>query len=122
MKTIKQLAEEMGISKQALNKRIDKLGCRNQLTKNGNTWLIPESLENTLKNASNQQHRQPTQSSTVDALVDTLIKQLEEKDKQIEQLQKALDQEQQLHALAQQKVMLLEQKSEEPKSRWKFWK
>ena len=122
MKTIKQLAEEMGISKQALNKRIDKLGCRNQLIKNGNTWLIPESLENTIKNTSNQQHRQPTQSATVDALVDTLIKQLEEKDKQIEQLQKALDQEQQLHALAQQKVMLLEQKSEEPKSRWKFWK
>ena len=78
MKTIKQLADELGISKQALNKRIDNLGCRNQMSKNGNQWLIPESLENTLKSASNRQQRQPTRTTTVDTLVDTLIKQKKE--------------------------------------------
>lgn len=122
MKTIKQLADEIGISKQALSKRIDNLGCRNQLSKNGNTWLIPESLEIKLKEYSNANHQQPTDNQLFDTLVDTLIKQLEEKDKQIESLQKALDQEQQLHALAQQKVLLLEQKDEQKKHWWNFRK
>ena len=32
-KTIKQLADELGISKQAITKRIDNLGCRSELVK-----------------------------------------------------------------------------------------
>lgn len=130
MKTIKQLADELGISKQALNKRIDNLGCRNQLSKNGNLWLIPESVENTIKSKFIDNQKTTTKSTTVDSSVDTLVatllKQLEEKDKQIETLLKTVDQAQQLQALAEQKIKLLEQKNETPeepqKPRWKFWK
>ena len=130
MKTIKQLADELGISKQALNKRIDNLGCRNQLSKNGNLWLIPESVENTIKSEFIDNQKATTKSTTVDSSVDTLVvtllKQLEEKDKQIETLLKTVDQAQQLQALAEQKIKLLEQKNETPeepqKPRWTFWK
>ncbi len=118
MKTIKQLADELGISKQALNKRIDNLGCRNQLSKNGNCWLIPESLENTLKNSFQQPNRQPTNQQPVDILVDTLLKQLEAKDRQIESLSLALDQSQKLHAIAEQKLKAIEEKEPPTKKRW----
>ena len=118
MKTIKQLADEIGISKQALNKRIDKLGCRNQLSKNGNQWLIPESLENRLKSEFTDNQQQPTKQQPVDILVDTLLKQLEEKDKQIETLMRTLDQAQQLQALAETKLKAIEDKQQPKKSFW----
>lgn len=118
MKTIKQLADEIGISKQALNKRIDNLGCRNQLSKNGNTWLIPESVEKRLKENKIDNHRQPTNNQPVDTLVDTLLKQLEEKDKQIETLMRTLDQAQQLQALAETKLKAIEDKQQPKKTFW----
>ena len=130
MKTIKQLADELGISKQALNKRIDNLGCRNQLSKSGNLWLIPESAENTIKNqfTDNQKAttKPTTEPTTVDTLVDTLLKQLDEKDNQIKakdeqilKLQKLIDQEQQLHMATKQELLALEDKQAE-KKKW-FW-
>lgn len=125
-KSIKQLADELGISKQALNKRIDKLGCRNQLLKNGNQWLIPESIENAIKEAFSTTNQTTTKEQSVDKMVDTILKQLEEKDRQIKEkdeqikkLQQLLDQEQQLCAANHQKILMLEEKSKKPF--WKIW-
>jgi len=87
MKTIKQLADEIGVSKQAINKKIDNLGCRNQLTKNGNQWLIPESTENTIKNAFASSNKKANvdsnNSQTLDTLIAVLTDQLAQKDTQI---------------------------------------
>jgi 5-bromo-4-chloroindolyl phosphate hydrolysis protein len=57
--------------------------------------------------------------------LDFCKKQLQAKDEQIERLQKLLDQEQQLRMVSEQKILLLEEKQEEPeptKKRWQFWK
>lgn len=42
-KTIKQIADELGISKQAVFKRIDNLGLRSKLTKIDNQLMVEKS-------------------------------------------------------------------------------
>lgn len=120
MKTVKQIADDLGVSKQAVFKKIDNLGLRKRLSKNGNQWLIDESIENTIKSAFLTTSRTTTSSSTgsqlVDSLVDMLQNELEAKNKQINQLQKLLDQEQQLHMVTEQKLMLLEEKQADQKA------
>lgn len=135
-KTIKQIADELGVSKQAVFKKIDNLGCRQQLTKIDNQFTVDEKLENTIKkaflkkfNTDKTVNQSSTTSSTdnsqlMNYLMDTLkvlqqqnellSKQLEEKDKQISNLQKLIDQSQQLHAMAENKINLLEQKQTSP--------
>ena len=132
MKTIKQLADEIGVSKTAVNKKIDNLGLRNQLSKIDNRWFIPESIENTIKNAFSDNPKAQTvtdnQSQTVSALVCTFQQQLEAKDRQIERLQELLDQEQKLRMVVEQRIQLLEEKkadpidSDPPKKWWQFFK
>lgn len=135
-KTIKQIADELGVSKQAVFKKIDNLGCRQQLTKIDNQFTVDENLENTIKKAFSEKvntfknvNQSSTKSSTdnqklTDYLTDTLkvlqqqnellSRQLEEKDKQISNLQKLIDQSQQLQAIAENKIKLLEQKETPP--------
>lgn len=135
-KTIKQIADELGVSKQAVFKKIDNLGCRQQLTKIDNQFTVDEKLENTIKKAFSEKvntfknvNQSSTKSSTdnqklTDYLTDTLkvlqqqnellSRQLEEKDKQISNLQKLIDQSQQLQAIAENKIKLLEQKETPP--------
>lgn len=135
-KTIKQIADELGVSKQAVFKKIDNLGCRQQLTKIDNQFTIDEKLENTIKKAFSEKvntfknvNQSSTKSSTdnqklTDYLTDTLkvlqqqnellSRQLEEKDKQISNLQKLINQSQQLQAIAENKIKLLEQKETPP--------
>lgn len=131
-KTIKQIADELGVSKQAVFKKIDNLGCRQQLTKIDNQFTVDEKLENTIKKAFSEKvntFKNVNQSSTdnqklTDYLTDTLkvlqqqnellSRQLEEKDKQISNLQKLIDQSQQLQAIAENKIKLLEQKETPP--------
>lgn len=124
MKTIKQIADELGVSKQAVFKKIDNLGLRKQLTKSNNQWLIDEKAENIIKKAFSPIKKvtssSPTDSQLIDSLVVMLQKELEVKNKQIDELnsrlaesQRLLDQAQQLQAFAEQKVRLLEKKEEE---------
>lgn len=131
-KTIKQIADELGVSKQAVFKKIDNLGCRQQLTKIDNQFTVDEKLENIIKKAFSEKvntFKNVNQSSTdnqklTDYLTDTLkvlqqqnellSRQLEEKDKQISNLQKLIDQSQQLQAIAENKIKLLEQKETPP--------
>lgn len=133
-KTIKQIADEIGVSKQAVFKKIDNLGCRQQLTKIENQFTVDESLENAIKKAfSNKNDKSNTvnQSSTdyqqfmfylteslqvlkqQNELLSKQLKekdiQLAEKDKQIEVAQKLADQAQQLQAMTENKIKLLEQ-------------
>lgn len=97
-KTIKQIAAELGVSKQAVLKCIDNLGLRSTLTKNGNYFLVGDSQEKAIKQAfaarqtDNQNDNQndnktPTELTTVIAVlqttIDTLQGQLAAKDEQI---------------------------------------
>lgn len=50
-KTIKQIADELGVSKQAVSKCIDNLGLRSTLTKNANYFVVGDKQENAIKQA-----------------------------------------------------------------------
>lgn len=51
MKTIKQIADELGVSKQSIRNEIAKQGLQSTLRKNGNQFAIDESCEVLIKSA-----------------------------------------------------------------------
>lgn len=102
MKTIRQIADEIGVSKTAVNKQIANLGLRSGLRKNGNQFAIDEHQEALIKQAFSEksqteienqsQTKMQTENHEVgdlvcvlQATIDTLQGQLEVKDRQIEQ-------------------------------------
>lgn len=122
MKTIRQIADEIGVSKTAVNKQIANLGLRSGLRKNGNQFAIDEHQEALIKEAFSEksqteienQTQTKTQTKTqtenhevsdlvcvLQATIDTLQGQLEVKDRQIEKLTEALVAAQQTAAAAQ---------------------
>ena len=103
MKTVRQIADELGVSKTAVSKQIANLGLRSSLRKNGNQFAIDEQQEALIKqafseksqteNANQSQTKTQTENHEVgdlvcvlQATIDTLQGQLEVKDRQIEEL------------------------------------
>lgn len=101
-KTIKEIADELGVSKTAVSKQIANLGLRSSLRKNGNQFAIDEHQEALIKQAffektqteieNQSQTKTQTENHEVgdlvcvlQATIDTLQGQLEVKDRQIEQ-------------------------------------
>ena len=112
-KTIKQIADEIGVSKTAVRKQIANLGLRSSLRKNGNQFAIDKHEETLIlkafsektqtKNANQTQTANHEVSDLVCVLqrtIDTLQGQITIKDKQIEDLYKALKSVQQTAAVA----------------------
>lgn len=132
MKTIKQIADELGVSKTAVRKKIENLGLRSGLRKNGNQFAIDKNQEKLIKSAFSEnesetqtQTKSQTETQTVSDLVCVLQRELDAKNEQITHLQKLLDQEQQLRMVTEQKLLQIEDKQEQeyqPKKWWKFWK
>jgi predicted ArsR family transcriptional regulator len=140
MKTIKQIADELGVSKTAVRKKIENLGLQSSLRKNGNQFAIDEIQEKLIKQAfsgnetetknANQSQTENHEVSDLVSVLQTTISvlkaELEAKDRQIEKLQMLLDQEQQLHALTVQQIKVLPEQKEpdmaEEKKWWQFWK
>jgi predicted ArsR family transcriptional regulator len=132
MKTIKQIADELGVSKTAVRKKIENLGLRSGLQKNGNQFAIDENQEKLIKSAFSEskvetktETNSQTETETVSTLVSMLQRELDAKNEQIAHLQKLLDQEQQLRMVTEQKLLQIEDKQvqeEQPKKRWRFWK
>lgn len=124
MKTIKQLADELGISKQKLYRYI-KTNHINDVHRIESMIYIDDALENKLYQHFNNSAASADahQNTSNDAVIDTLMMQLRKKDEQIEKLQQLLDQEQQLHLQTQNKLLLLEHKEEEQQQEEKksFW-
>lgn len=102
MKTIRQIADEIGVSKTAVNKQIANLGLQSGLRKNGNQFAIDEHQEALIKQAFSEksqteiENQSQTKTQTenhevgdlvcvLQATIDTLQGQLEVKDRQIEQ-------------------------------------
>ena len=121
--TIKELTDELGVSKTAVRKKIDNLGLHSSLQLKGNQFVIDEKQKiliiSSFKNQSKIKKETSSQSEaeTVSTLVCMLQKELELKNKQIEDLNERLaeshnliDQQQQLHAMMQKRVEALEKK------------
>lgn len=134
MVTIRQLADEIGVSKTAVSKKVDKLGLRKQLVLDNKQWFIPDDIASTLKDAFGANHKSQTvgtnQSQTVDTLVSTLQEQIKQKDEQLkaqnEQIKAlivAIDQAQKLQGIAEQKLKAIEDKQSNPSStkKWDWW-
>lgn len=136
-KTIKQIADELGVSKTTVRKKIANLGLSDKLQTNGNQFAIDKEQERLIKSAFSKKETQTQNANLVcdfseslqlvSDMVSTLTEQLKEKDKQIERLQielenaqKSIDQAQQLHAMTEQKIKLLEQK-EQPAEKRHWW-
>lgn len=106
MKTIRQIADEIGVSKTAVNKQIANLGLRSGLRKNGNQFAIDEHQETLIKQAFSEKsqtenHEVGDLVCVLQATIDTLQGQLEVKDRQIAKLTEALVAAQQTAAAAQ---------------------
>ena len=131
-KTIKELAEELGVSKTAINKKVSDKNRKLWFAKIGNKFVINETGQKAIKSMfftnnanSNQQlvgekskienHKNTNQVSEL-KLLSFLEKQLnrkdiqlQEKDNQIKQMQKLLDQQQQLTLQANQQIENLQE-------------
>jgi predicted ArsR family transcriptional regulator len=128
-KTIKQIAEEIGVSKTAVRKKMtDEI--KNQFSKTiGNTVYISEQGETLIKSAflkTNENQVSDNQLETVCTLVSMLQKELDIKNKQIEMqaatiesLTTALAAAQALHAGTIQQLKLVDNQKH---YWWQFWK
>ena len=145
-KTIKELSEQYGMSKQAISYHIKKLPkeYKNFDTKNGVKTLIvnEKGQEILMEMLSNKVSKEVEnfggkefvevkhQLELAELEIKHLKEQLKDKSEQInslhqrlEESHKLLDQQQQLCAISQRKIEELEEKKEEEpkKSWWKFW-
>ncbi|HDT8866121.1 TPA: hypothetical protein REA03_003068, partial [Listeria monocytogenes] len=129
--TIKQLAEEIGVSKTAITKKITPEMKTKYFAKNGNRFVINENGQKAIKvlfdkefkekSKTENENQTETETKTDNREVFDLLKEelhkkddyLKEKDKQIEQLQKLVEQQQILTLQANQKVERLEMEKEE---------
>ena len=118
-KTTKQIADELGISKQKVYRYIKENHIKEAL-QDGQTKWYNETVQKRIKEhfSNNEPHQKTTSEARHDVVYEALLKQLEIKDQQIENLTKLLDQEQQLNAINQQKILALEEKQEQPKKHW----
>ena len=112
MKTIKQIADETGVSKQAVRNKIAKLGLQSSLRKNANQFAIDEQQEKLIISAfsENMQTENANQSQSesqttlqftlrfLEQEIEFLKGQLKEKDEQLERLDRRLAEAQILHA------------------------
>ena len=63
-KTIKQIADELQVSKTTVRKKIENLGLRSSLRLNGNQFAIDEEQENLIKSAFAQNNQEKSQTKT----------------------------------------------------------
>ena len=100
MKTIKQIADELGVSKTAVRNKIENLELSEKMETNGNRIEVNERQERLIKSAFSQKKSKTENVNKVSEktetlrllsdMISTLTEQLQEKDKQIERLQEAL--------------------------------
>ncbi|HCI1547395.1 TPA: DUF536 domain-containing protein [Enterococcus faecium] len=131
-KTIKELAEELGVSKTAINKKVSDENRKLWFSKIGNKFVINETGQKAIKSMffnenenSNQQlvgEKTKTENrknanqvpelevlSLLEQQLNQKDMQLQEKDEQIKQMQKLLDHQQQLTLQANQQIEKLQE-------------
>lgn len=146
MKSIREFADEIGVSRQSVYKKIKELGLSTMLTKVDNRLTLSLQQEQLLVSAyklvleDEVVNQYDNTVNHVDSkLTDYLLDQIKIKDEQISQLQRLLDQEQQLHQSTHKKLdnyLMIEanlernierKKESTPEEKslrkpfWKFW-
>lgn len=143
-KTVKKLADEIGVSKTAIMKKIENLGLHSDLQKNGNQFVISETQERLIKSAFSEvetQTRKPRNDSEIENQIAFLQEEIRQKNEQIREaqeehkrllqiidsnnqhlsnLEEMLKAEIFLKVQAENKVMVLEDKLAEPEQK-KSW-
>lgn len=104
--TVKEFAEEVGITTQAVYKQLNNQ-LQGRFKKDGKKTLIEKSAISMFQKKNDQ----PVDNQLQTELYNQLRNQLQEKDAQIAQLQKLLDQEQQLTLVANKRVLELENRT-----------
>lgn len=134
MKTIKELADELGVNKNKVKYQTSKLTDNLLVKKNGIIYLTDEAVSTVVKELTGEKCRlKPDELTT-----DYLLNELDKKNRIInhlltsqDNLQKLLDQEQQLHQLThaqlKDKQVLLEETQHElekvqVKKWYQFWR
>ena len=149
-KTIRELADEFGVSKQAIRKKLDanfRANYVQTVTRNGvQTLVVANSgyllLKKHFDGGNNQEPREKAFTSnagnrntdTIELLNQQLAikdSQIKEKDEQLKSMQKLLDQSQQLQLMTEKKVEELETTTsikikydnlkQKSNAWWKFW-
>lgn len=123
-KTVKEVADELGISKSGVRKYLSVSFSEKYTFRNANRILINDAgLEDIKKRIGFEHtHRERVNNTSQDVFNSTesarvtavLINQLKEKDKQIERLQDLLDQSQRLQLVAENRVSDKQDKTESP--------
>jgi len=133
MKTIKELSDELGYTKQYVAQTIRQLGLQSSLRKIGNKFAIDEEQENLIRQ-QNDNKTETELSISLRSEIDFLRSVIEKKDKETERLyqllerqHQLLDQQQQLTLQEQNKnILLIEQieqlEESQNKKWWQFWK
>lgn len=126
MKTIKQIADDLGVSKQIVSRYVSKTF--QNVSREANRILLNDQQEQQIKehfsrrkNVSKNDSKSYQTVSDDTILMQSISRQLEEKDRQIETLQKLLDQEQQLHMATKQEVARLLEAPKREENRGSFW-
>lgn len=117
-KTIKELADELGVSKQAIRKHLAKLPPTLSVTKTGRVYTLNPDIQEfvrtkvtlgTSKVTDNNNNNINTEISTFEHQIGYLEIQINTKDKQINKLHELLDQQQQLTLQANQQIKQLQE-------------
>lgn len=144
--SVKELAEELNVTKQAIHKKITQLPTELTPKKVNGAYRLSPEIVDIIRNSTNeqptdnQQNNQPVEGEVValKMLVDELkeekeklYKQLDQKDSQLHQVQKLVDQQQQLTLQANRQnerlQLQLDQFEEEEDNKtdekkwWHFW-
>ena len=72
MKTIKQIADELGVSKTAVRKKIENLGLSEKVKTNGNRIEVDERQEKLIKSAFSQKETKTANANEVSEKSETL--------------------------------------------------
>lgn len=112
-KSLKQIADELGIDKQKVYRFVKKANIKEAL-ESTTTKLYDETAQNTIKKHFLEKtiSRCEYQNHSNDMVYETLLKQLEIKDKQIEELMRSLQFEQGKTKELQEKIFAIEAKSD----------
>ena len=123
-KTIKELADELGVSKQTVQYHFKSLPTSTYIKNDKGVYILKDEAVSILKSkilVSEPKENDKESTKETDELYSVLVKQLSEKDLQIEsllsgqkQLQKLLDQQQVLTLQANKKIAELETSLADP--------
>lgn len=124
-KTIKQIADELGISKQTVSRYIKK-NCIKPVSETASTYTFDETAQARIFTAfsQNEPYHEPLHDKVNDTVIEALLKQLEEKDRQIQEKDKQISDLQKI--ILQQQMLAASNIVALPDNKkshwWQFWK